>query len=182
LSCLLDAGCGTSLFGFKLSSSLPRPAYLVSADFSERALLLLREKQKEDFYKQNARQTVLLDYVQCNCARPPFREHLFDIIIDKGYSDSLLKSSDKCDATEVALRSILGLIQRLDNKDRDIDENRHSRKVLLQITDEAPELRMSLLDQLNTSKFKISYFFKEIQTNNSEQTSFYAYFIYKSDS
>ena len=51
------------------------------------------------------------------------------------------------------------------------------RKYLIQITDETPELRISLFDRLDQSLFRIEYFFKEI--NVGEDSCYYAYFIRK---
>lgn len=56
-------------------------------------------------------------------------------------------------------------------------ENANARKYLIQITDETPELRISLFDQIDQSQFRIEHFFKEICVG--EEAVYYAYFIRK---
>lgn len=65
------------------------------------------------------------------------------------------------------------LLDKLEFVDRLKDEQD---KYLIQITDETPELRISLLDRIDQRKFRIEYFFKEISVNDS---CYYAYFIRK---
>ena len=162
LTILFDAGCGTSLFGLNLKSSLLSPALLISGDFSHEALALLRTKH-ETSEKYSAS---LTDYVQCDCKNLPFREELFDFIIDKGYLDSVLKSRNTEKATSDALDSMRSLVDKLDRK---------SGGFMIQVTDEAPELRINLFDQLGGSNF--SYSFKDIDLGNEK--FYFCYFLLK---
>ena len=157
---LLDAGCGTSIFSSKLRDSLRDESLLICADFSREALEFLKQKQNNSSY---------IDHVQCNCKYLPFRNDLFDLIIDKGYLDSVLKSP-KPDSIKNALECFNSLLNKLDYSDK------LYKKFLLEITDETPELRISLYDQYSNSN-QFSYFFKEIHIGND--LYYYAYFVYK---
>jgi hypothetical protein len=155
---LLDVGCGSSLFSSQLKESLPEPAMLLCADFSFDALLRLKSSTS----------AVAIDFIQCDCKRLPFRSSLFDLAIDKGYLDSVLKQLTLVSANKAmseTLESMSTILEKL-------DEN----KLLIQITDEQPELRISLLDEFHfgNSSFEINYSFKEIHVNES---IYFAYFI-----
>ena len=88
---ILDCGCGTSLFSYQLLDSFKQTQqsgeFLLCADFSSDALELLKKKQGELEKPLSSR----VDFVRCNCKHLPFRDNLFDLIVDKGYLDSLLK-------------------------------------------------------------------------------------------
>ena len=85
----------------------------------------------------------IVEHVQCDCSRGrlPFRDDMFDLIIDKGFTDSVLKNADTASATGNALATIESLVRKLDRTRVDA--------TLVQITDEAPEMRINLLDQLD---------------------------------
>ena len=69
--------------------------------------------------------------------RSSFRRKLFDVVLDKGTTDSVLKMEDE-DKSLVLCQGILSESLRLLS----------SSGVYLQITDEDPDLRMSLLQDL----------------------------------
>ena len=167
---LLDAGCGSSLFSTRLTQSLRFPSYLLCADFSRQALELI---------KSNKLTSNHIDFIECDCKRLPIRDHLFDLVLDKGYLDSLLKklfiAGSQVSMNE-ALLAMTNLLQKLDRINESSLISKQP-KYLIQITDETPELRISLFDQLDQANMKIDYFFKEI--NLSDNLVFYAYFISK---
>jgi SAM-dependent methyltransferase len=172
---LLDAGCGTSMFGFNLSRSINLPVSLVCADFSREALNILRNKHNYELLETRKRNTsnspfqsssITIDYIECNCKYLPFKHDSFDIIVDKGYLDSVLKATNSTQSIKSSLRAICNLL-----------ENLNINGYLLQITDETPDLRMSLFDQLKHNDFKLGYFFKEIDLDNDRV--YYAYFLRK---
>lgn len=161
---LFDVGCGTSMFSSRLSSSLCKPNHLVCGDFSRQALEILKSN--------NALANNNIDFVQCDCKNLPFRENIFDLILDKGYLDSLLKKlfiSTNQDAISESVGAMSNLLDKLKYVNK-LDK----RKYLIQITDETPELRISLFDQL---EIQVEYFFKEISVG--EDSVYYAYFIRK---
>ena len=97
------------------------------------------------------------------------RSFIYEQHVDKGFLDSLLKKMFIV-SSEVAMSESVEAMGNLLDK---LGE----RKYLIQITDETPELRISLFDRLDQSLFRIEYFFKEI--NVGEDSCYYAYFIRK---
>lgn len=170
----LDVGCGTSMFSFNMSKALSfrQQPFLICADFSIEALEILRLKQNEANIKAN-KSSLPIDFIQCNCKYLPFRDDCFDLILDKGYLDSLLKS-DHSDVIDSTLASMKNILEKLDSSSLNTNG---TRRYLLQITDETPELRISLFDQFKHDKFKLNYYFKEIDLDNN--LVYYAYFVYK---
>lgn len=156
---VLDIGCGSSLFSRQMTERLAQPGLLVCVDFSNEPLKYLKSISTR----------LAVDFVQCNCKRLPFRSDLFDLGVDKGYLDSVLKQLTLVSvntAMNETLESLRVCLEKL-------DEN----KLLLQITDEQPELRMSLLDEFKDDLFEINYSFKEI--NDANESTYFAYFINK---
>ena len=177
---ILDCGCGTSLFSYQLLDSYKQSQgsdkFLICADFSGEALELLRTKQNELSKQTSCNSRV--DFVQCNCKQLPFRDNLFDLIIDKGYLDSLLKEANASHAyvTKNTLAALANLLSKL--------ERSTGSKRLLQITDEVPELRLDLLDQFNAQQadFSTECSFKEISVEcrlGNQEKLFYAYLVSK---
>jgi len=164
---LLDAGCGTSMFGFNLSRSINLPVSLVCADFSREALNILRKKHNNELLEtKETKRNTSIDYIECNCKYLPFKHDSFDIIVDKGYLDSVLKATSSTQSMNSSLKAICNLLECL-----------NVNGYLLQITDETPDLRMSLFDQFKHNDFKLGYFFKEIDLDNDR--IYYAYFLRK---
>lgn len=167
---LLDIGCGSSIFSHKLRKN--GSPLLICADFSQEALALLRNKHTElDVNANNQnRQRQYVDYVQCDCRYLPFRDDLFDLVIDKGFLDSLLKTNlDSSKAMLNASTSMRSILEKLATNGR-----------LVQITDEEPDLRSSLLDELLFKyNCNFSYSFKEFEVENKSSTFYYFYFIEK---
>ncbi len=173
---ILDVGCGTSMFSFNMRNALSyRQPFLICADFSLEALDLLRCKQNEAKTQIN-NESLLVDFIQCNCKYLPFRDDCFDLILDKGYLDSLLKSKAS-NMIDSALDSMKNILEKLDCTYADSSSANTPRRYLLQITDETPELRISLFDQFQHDKFKLNYYFKEIDLDNN--LVYYAYFVCK---
>lgn len=147
-SLILDVGCGTSQFSSDLKASLALTNFLLCSDFSYEALDLLRSKSKSP----------TVDFVQCDCKNLPYRQGIFDLIIDKGFTDSVLKETNTNKSIKQTIDSINNHLSKLENFG-----------TLIQITDEDPELRINgILDRLN-----INFNFKEF-----ENKSGYSYFIY----
>ena len=80
-----------------------------------------------------------------------------------------------------AMSNLLDKLEFVNKREESCDgggNDERRKKYLIQITDETPELRISLFDQLDQNHFRIEYFFKEISTSENESI-YYAYFIRK---
>jgi SAM-dependent methyltransferase len=161
---VLESGCGNSLFSIELLKN--EKSFLICADFSADAL-----KQLHNVVASTKRQSVV-DFVLCDCANLPFRDDIYDIVIDKGYLDSLLKSKNM----KYAMDSLVNMIDKLDftNEHENLKE---STCFLMQITDEQPELRIDLFDRI--SKYNLRFYYKEIFLNENENQSYFIYFLSK---
>lgn len=160
----LDVGCGNSIFSSKLFQN--RNSFLICADFSSDALNQLQKST-------TSTQTVT-DFVLCDCTKLPFRADCFNIILDKGYLDSIIKSKDM----NLSLNSLNNMLDKLSYTN---DSKLDNRNYLIQITDEVPELRIDLFDKLSFCKNyqDISFSFKEIKLNDDDNQSNFIYFVQK---
>ena len=115
-----------------------------------------------------------IDYVLCDCKNLPFCDNFFNLAIDKGYLDSILKSANSPYSS--AINSLENLLNKLDSCD---NENNN---YIIQITDEVPELRIDLFDRLlvhlvkNKDNIRFKFNYKEIHVNNQ---SYFVYYLYK---
>ncbi len=82
------------------------------------------------------------------------------------------------EAISESLSAMSNLLDKLEfvNKSEQADVGQN-KKYLIQITDETPELRISLFDQIEQTHFRIEHFFKEIIVGDN--SVYYAYFIRK---
>ena len=135
---VLDLGCGTSSFATKLCMVCPVPVNVVCLDFSWTGVHLTRQLCREQFSNAEIiKPTSIVHFVQADATKMPFRGELFDVVLDKGTTDSVLKMDDEEKSLQMC-REILSESLRLLS----------SSGVYLQITDEDPDLRMSLLQEL----------------------------------
>jgi hypothetical protein len=153
----LDIGVGLSKFSIKLFEDINKPNYLLLADFSSTALNTLKNDVKST--KLNH------DFLICDCNHLPIRNDCLTLILDKGYLDSVLKSKDQ--PIDKAFLSFYNLMLKLEHSN-----------ILMQITDEEPELRFDLLEKFKQkSGLNYSCSFKEIILSNDQ--AYYIYFISK---
>jgi SAM-dependent methyltransferase len=163
LDLILDVGCGTSLFSLKLKETFKNSSAsaLICADFSFEAIEILRNKQ------QLLPNNDIVDFVQCDCKNPPFRDNQFNLVIDKGFLDSILKMNNS-NNLNISMDTLKSLLTKLSSEN----------SILMQITDEEPELRTNLFDCLQmSSNERIKYIFKEIKLDND--STYFAYIIQK---
>lgn len=149
ITTLIDVGCGSSVFTSQISRQLPANL-LICADFAIEPLLHLKSLNLAPH----------IDFIQTNCKQLPIRSDFFDLAIDKGYLDSVLKRLSLVSvdmAMQQAVESVESVLDVVNG-------------LVVQITDEQPELRINLLDQVN--KFNLGFHFKEIQIDD------YCYFVY----
>ena len=161
---VLDMGCGTSSFAVKLCKTCPVPLHVVCLDFSVEGL-----KSTQDMFEEAFSTDLMNDFsvhfVQADATKTPFKANMFDVILDKGTTDSVLKLDDEEKALSMA-KKILDESLRLLS----------SGGVYIQITDEDPDLRMSLLNDLlfkGCNKNNVSISHRKISEEDS-----WEYFMY----
>jgi len=133
---VLDLGCGTSSFATKLCKACPVPVHVVCLDYSVEGLKSTRDMFEQDL-SESGNSDFSVHFVQADGTKIPFQSNTFDVILDKGTTDSVLKLEDEKKAFSLS-RGILSESLRL----------LAPTGVYLQITDEDPDLRMSLLNDL----------------------------------
>lgn len=127
---LLDLGCGTSDVPLCLAQSLGVPLHLVCLDYVPNAA----RWQTEKLAKSSPVNTLSTHACITGDVRAlPFRDKTFHVVLEKGTLDSLLK--DRGMARQSCDRMMAECIRVL-----------RTEGVLLQITDEDPDLRIQLLE------------------------------------
>lgn len=128
---LLDLGCGSSTLSHHIVNNSTVPIVVTAYDFSQGAL----ETQQTTFSQTLDKRFVhSFGAVKGDVTCLPFPDTCFDIILDKGTVDSLLK--DPVLGKDKAQRALKEVYRTLCDKG-----------ILLQITDEDPELRIPLLNE-----------------------------------
>ena len=133
---VMDLGCGTSTVVSQLINSLHgnKPGTMATAvcvDFSVDALA--HQQQRKLHCNQYDVNEGLIQYVQADILKLPFRSHTMDVILDKGTVDSVLKDPEN--GTSNAGHILKDCLRILKPSG-----------VLIQITDEDPDLRMNFLE------------------------------------
>ena len=182
---VLDLGCGTSSFALQLARASPVPVqvpllplsflrfvviyvhYLqvFCLDYSRAALATMKQLYEEMFSKTDAKKPAV-HFVHGNATKMPFKKNTFDVVLDKGTTDSVLKFEDRTQAHLMA--------KKIQNEAlRIITPN----GVYIQITDEDPDMRLSLLrdnvvtDSTSPCDFSVSY--RDISEDDSWQHFMY---------
>jgi ubiquinone/menaquinone biosynthesis C-methylase UbiE len=156
---ILDLGCGTSDVASVLLKKCASAVNIHCVDYSEGALQWQKGLLSE--LDQN-HGNLLSNYwlVMADVCHLPFRDNFFHGVIDKGTTDSLLKSENGQQLAEECMKEIFRVL--------------HPKGCLWQITDEDPDLRLSFLQtaQSNVSK-RYTTMFEILQSDSIND-----YFLY----
>lgn len=156
---ILDLGCGTSDVPSVLLRRCKTPVIIYCVDYSEGALqwqkgLLEDLDQKHGNLLSNYR-LVVADVCQL-----PFNNNFFHVVIDKGTTDSLLKSKDGHQMAISCMKEIYRVLHPLGN--------------LWQITDEDPDIRLFFLQSIqDEANLKYSTSFEVLLSDDIND-----YFLY----
>ena len=138
---LLDLGCGMSDFALKLHKSINFKSEIHCLDFVPSAVNTLCGQNLENTYKSDHLHLSKMLFTVADAQYLPYTSHLFDVLVDKGTTDAVLKDSQT--GTAMATR-IIGEALRV------LKPGGH----MLQLTDEDPDLRLPLIEAAakNTSR------------------------------
>lgn len=130
---ILEIGCGTSDISFELFNHLEGRCTIDCVDYSEKAVKIMKSRLEE-----LKRQNKVINSVNCGITFHvadarflPFNDQQFDLSIDKGTSDAILRAKN---GEEEFIKTITENLRVLRNGG-----------ILLQFSDEGPESRMDLL-------------------------------------
>ncbi|XP_059154990.1 citrate synthase-lysine N-methyltransferase CSKMT, mitochondrial-like isoform X2 [Physella acuta] len=136
---LLDLGCGTSDLSLNVLAHTSSPVSMILLDFVKEALLYQRKKFSKISQKGSSVQFVCADILNI-----PFCNNSFDLIIDKGTMDALLKDSTngqfKC---EVMMSEVMRVLSKYGR--------------YMQISDEDPDSRLLCLEEICHKAFTSSH-------------------------
>ena len=158
---LLDVGCGISNFTPKLVAQTPNLLSACCVDFSHDAVEKVIEYNDCHIIcrlNTNSRSPKRLFGVVADAKNLPFKNGAFDIVFDKGTTDSVLKGAGGVEAAA----SILGECLRVLTPDG----------AVVQVTDEDPDLRGDLLERISKVPLDIRF---SVLHEGCEQE----YFLYK---
>ena len=105
---LLDVGCGISDFTPKLAALTPQLETAYCVDFSHAAIGTILS-QHDQASKVNGTKSKLVGVV-ADAKQLPFKDSTFDVIFDKGTTDSVLKGKDGVNASSSILSECLRVL------------------------------------------------------------------------
>ncbi|KAK3593338.1 hypothetical protein CHS0354_031400 [Potamilus streckersoni] len=158
---IIDFGCGTSSILLQLQKEIYFPSNLWCLDYVTKCL----QDQRHNFIQTCHNSSKCKVYfLTADVTALPFRDRLFDVMIDKGTLDSVLK--DKKNGIELAMHMLKEAIRTL-----------APGGILLQVTDEDPDCRLTLLDKIIILHDNLSVSFKSF--GNSYGTECFMFTITK---
>ena len=135
---MLDLGCGTSDVTLQLLQDVDQQVEAWCVDYSMAALNLLRSRQLSALERSKNPNSVLY-CVTADVTKLPFPGGFFDVVLDKGTSDSLMKDvTEGRQSAQCLVHEALRVLE--------------STGTLVQVTDEDPDLRMTLLEVILPGK------------------------------
>ncbi|ESO84496.1 hypothetical protein LOTGIDRAFT_132122, partial [Lottia gigantea] len=137
---ILDIGCGASSIPSTLCSYSHRPLDLHCVDFIQSALCQQQSWLSRVKFKNPQ---TLTHFIVADVCRLPYKDTLFDVIIDKGTMDALLKDRN---SGNVNGRTMVFELARVSQDNGTI----------LQISDEDPDIRLPLLESWSVSGAMVS--------------------------
>ncbi|KAJ8337519.1 hypothetical protein SKAU_G00364850 [Synaphobranchus kaupii] len=131
---VLDLGCGTSALGPRIYEHSQWPVHVTCADISPVAVQLMQEQAKTKPI-QPGNPSSRLAFLELDCCRlqARFGERSLDVIVDKGTTDALLRSSEGRPKAGFVLKQCLGVLRQSG--------------CLLQFSDEDPDARLLWLER-----------------------------------
>lgn len=126
-------------------------------DFSYEAINLLMKSWTKSISDQKNSQCSLLYGVVADTEELPFKDCAFDVVFDKGTTDSLLKAEDGKVRSERMIKECLRVVK--------------PGGIVLQITDEDLDSRLPMLEDIVGCRKKIS--FSVIQEQNGQEYLLY---------
>ncbi|XP_030855409.1 citrate synthase-lysine N-methyltransferase CSKMT, mitochondrial-like [Strongylocentrotus purpuratus] len=160
---IAELGCGTSELSMELVQDHQSSCCITCVDFSMAALENNQNnvKSNDRFHRSVADH---LAYVAADVCHLPFPENSFDLVFEKGTMDALLKSENTRQKSDQFLLEAIRVLR--------------PGGMFLQFSDEAPELRLDLLERMKSHVWQrehkhISVSFKNISHNDALE-----YFVY----
>ena len=177
LNTVMDLGCGTSSLGVDMLTSIKEQIQMVLLDSSPKALSIQRERHNQSHHLRttNLKKDLVSSkndidqlktqplpiLISVDARVLPFKDGVFDVVIDKGTSDSLLK--DRKGGTDTVRQIWSEVIRVL-----------HPGGRMLQITDEDPDSRMALLDKCIRKRCDVEVTCSSLHTKKNN----WNYFVY----
>lgn len=156
---VLDLGCGTSVVSNIMYKTCQLPLQLFCLDYAVDAVNYQRLKASK---LSRGHHNSNMFYINGDATQLPFVSNLFDVIIDKGTTDSLLRIHDG--ATDAVTKCLSESLKCLT-----------SNGAILQITDEDPDTRVTFIETIlkQTENPNCNISFRTLCSSND-----FEYFMY----
>ncbi|XP_035674966.1 citrate synthase-lysine N-methyltransferase CSKMT, mitochondrial-like isoform X1 [Branchiostoma floridae] len=153
----LDIGCGLSNVALQMCLSSNEPMRIVCADIVMTPLETMRQQYQSTRGVVRNSESHLL-FTMADASQLPFRDGYFDVVLDKGTTDVIIRSSRGSDLAKTVVQESLRVLRGGGH--------------LLQFSDEDPDIRLTLLNGV-TRGVRATVTFKEISTSHGME-----YFMY----
>ncbi|XP_062850263.1 citrate synthase-lysine N-methyltransferase CSKMT, mitochondrial isoform X2 [Trichomycterus rosablanca] len=131
---VLDIGCGTSAFGSCIYTHLPCAVNVTCADISPVAVQLMQEHAESTPVQPcNPASTLVFREMDCTELQRHYEPRSLDLILDKGTTDALLRSTEGREKAGQVVRQCLTVLK--------------PSGYLLQFSDEDPDARLLWLEK-----------------------------------